>query len=135
MNHATSNHAAMQVALIQTALHWEQPEANRQMLAEKISPLAGRTDLIVLPEMFTTGFSMNAAKLADEADGVTLEWMQEQAQKTGAVVTGSFICKDNNRFSNRLLWVQPDGKFYFYDKKHLFSLAGEHETYTPGMTG
>jgi predicted amidohydrolase len=124
----------MKVALIQTSLLWEQPEANRSMLGEKMIPLAGRTDIIVLPEMFPTGFSMNAEQLADAPDGPTFQWMREQAKSTGAVVTGSFICREKDRFTNRLLWVQPDGETVFYDKKHLFSLAGEHEVFSPGAT-
>lgn len=122
----------MQVSLIQTALQWELPDANRAMLAGKISPLAGRTDLIVLPEMFPTGFSMNAERLAEPPGGLTFEWMGEQARKTGAAIAGSFICRAENRYFNRLLWMQPDGNFSFYDKKHLFTLAGEHEIFTPG---
>jgi len=122
----------MRVTLVQTALVWENPDANRQQLAEKLRPLSGQTDLVLLPEMFTTGFSMHAAALAETMNGSTVHWMQEQAAYLNAAVCGSFICKAQNAFYNRLLFVQPDGTCYIYNKKHLFKLAGEHEHYTPG---
>ncbi len=102
------------------------------MLAEKLSPLRGRTDLIVLPEMFTTGFSMRPEGLAEPMDGPTVEWMREQAQDLGAALTGSFICGEGGRYYNRLIFMFPDGYCAQYDKKHCFTLAGEHEHYTPG---
>ena len=123
---------SMRITYIQTALQWEQPEANRKQLANKIAALSGQTDLIVLPEMFTTGFSMRADALAEPANGPTFQWMRTQAEQTGAAVTGSFICVENGCYFNRLIWMQPDGHFYQYNKKHLFSLAGEDQTYTAG---
>jgi omega-amidase len=123
----------MRITYIQTSLHWEQPEANRRQLAEKIATVQGRTDLIVLPEMFTTGFSMRAEALAEPANGPTFQWLKEQAANAGAAVTGSFICVENGQFFNRLLWMQPDGHFYQYNKKHLFTLAGEDKTYSAGQ--
>lgn len=122
----------MRLTVIQPALHWENPAANRAMFAEKLAPLAGQTDLVVLPEMFTTGFSMNAAALAEPMDGPTVHWLREQAVQTGAAITGSFICRENGRFYNRLIFMRPDGGYTLYDKRHLFGLAKEHETYTPG---
>jgi omega-amidase len=122
----------MRLTIVQSELAWENAAANRSMFARKIAPLAGNTDLVVLPEMFTTGFSMNAAALAEPMDGPTVQWMGEQAAKTGAAVTGSFICMENRQYFNRLIFMRPDGTYDLYDKRHLFTLAGEHEFYTPG---
>lgn len=122
----------MRISILQTALQWEAPAANRRMLGEKLALLAGQTDLVVLPEMFTTGFSMQAAALAEPMDGETLHWMLDNAQAIGAAITGSFICRENGQYFNRLVWMFPDGTFQTYDKRHLFTLAGEHEHYTPG---
>lgn len=122
----------MRLTLVQSDIHWENPDANRAMFADKLAPLAGHSDLVVLPEMFTTGFSMQAAALAEPADGATVRWMQRQANVLGAVVVGSFICRENDLYYNRLAFVRPGGQVDFYDKRHLFGLANEHETYTPG---
>lgn len=123
----------MRLTLVQTALHWENPGANRAMFTEKLAPLAGRTDLIVLPEMFTTGFSMNAAPLAETMEGATLQWLRDQAASLGAAITGSFICRDGDRFFNRLVFMRPSGQADWYDKRHLFTLAGEHKAYASGQ--
>lgn len=123
----------LRVTLIQSALVWENPEANRQHFAQRIAQLEEPTDLIILPEMFTTGFTMNNAPLAETMDGPTLQWMREMAQQSGAVVTGSFIAKEDGHFYNRLVWMQPDGAYQHYDKRHLFTLAGEDNYYTPGQ--
>ncbi len=120
------------ITLVQTALHWHDAEQNRQMFTEKLHAATPITDLIVLPEMFTTGFSMDAAALAEETEGKTLAWMRETAKEHKAVVTGSLIVKEQGQFFNRLLWVQPDGSYATYDKKHLFRMAKEHHTYTAG---
>lgn len=122
----------MNVSLLQTSLFWEDPVANRAMLEEKIGTLDGPTDVIVLPELFTTGFTMNAGPFAEPPDLTTTRWMRQQAARTGAVVTGSFIVRDAGNFYNRLLWMQPDGRYHVYDKRHCFRMAGEHEVYTPG---
>lgn len=123
----------MRTTIIQTNLHWENPVANRAMFAEKLAPLAGNTELVVLPEMFTTGFSMNAATLAEPMNGPTHQWMIAQATYLNAAVTGSFICREKNHYFNRMLFVRPDGQTDWYDKRHLFGLAKEHETYTQGQ--
>jgi predicted amidohydrolase len=102
------------------------------MLEEKIWEIAGKTDLIVLPEMFTTGFTMNAANLAEPMNLTTFKWLRTQAAQTEAVVTGSYIVKENGAFFNRLIWMQPDGQYDVYDKRHLFRMANEHETYAAG---
>lgn len=122
----------MRITILQSALQWETPQANREMFAGKMAALVGLTDLVVLPEMFTTGFSMNAPALSEPLEGPTKDWMCEQAARLQTAITGSFICRENGVFYNRLLWVFPDGKFLFYDKRHCFSLAREHETYSPG---
>jgi omega-amidase len=120
------------VTIVQTALHWHAPVANRAMFTEKLAKVSPVTDLIVLPEMFTTGFSMHATTLAEKPEGETLHWMQEMAVVHQAVITGSIIVKENEHYYNRLYWVRPDGTFNTYDKKHLFRMAKEHHTYTPG---
>lgn len=121
----------LKVTLVQTALHWEQPDTNRAMLAEKIAH-CGETDLIVLPEMFTTGFSMNAPAYAEPADGPTLAWLAKQAAARNAVITGSVMVSVDGSYRNRLFWMPPNGRYSFYDKRHLFRMAGEHEHYQPG---
>ncbi|MEM8908333.1 MAG: amidohydrolase [Bacteroidota bacterium] len=123
----------LKVSLLQSQLAWEDKTTNRQRFAQQIETLIGQTDLILLPEMFTTGFSMAAAQLAEPMDGPTVEWMAQQAQRTGAVVTGSFIAVEEGRYYNRLLWMLPDGNYSIYDKRHLFTLAGEEKTYTAGQ--
>lgn len=122
----------LRVTIIQTELHWQDAAANRQMFSEKLAATQPATDLIVLPEMFTTGFSMDAAGLAEEADGTTLQWMKELAAKHEAVLTGSVIVKEEDNYYNRLYWVRPDGTYEHYDKRHLFRMAKEHHTYTAG---
>ena len=122
----------LHTTLVQAALHWEDKEANRQQLAGKLSTLSVQTDLVVLPEMFTTGFTMNPQLLAEPTEGPTFEWMAGQAGRLGAVVAGSFIVEEDGIYFNRLLWVRPDGSYEKYDKRHLFTLAGEQEHYAPG---
>ena len=123
------------VSLVQPNLHWHQPAANRAMLTSLLESAldgSGLPDLIVLPEMFTTGFTMDARSQAEPTDGPTLDWMRAQAAHHKAVVTGSVLVKEETRFYNRLLWVRPDGSYTSYDKRHLFRLTGEHEVFTPG---
>lgn len=121
----------VKVYAIQTALHWQDPEANRRHFADLIQR-CGDADLIVLPEMFTTGFSMASAAIAETAPGPTITWMQQQARKLDAAVTGSVAVADGEHYYNRLYWVTPDGGVDWYDKRHLFRMAGEHEHYTAG---
>ncbi len=123
----------MRLTLIQTALVWENAADNRTLLTQKLHPLQGQTDVVVLPEMFTTGFSMRAGDLAESLKGPTMIWLREQAAFLQAAVTGSFICKENGLFYNRLVWMYPDGTYLTYDKKHLFMMAGEDIHYTPGQ--
>jgi len=119
----------LKITLIQTPLHWENPIANRSMLEEKIWKIEGSTDVIILPEMFTTGFTMNAAPVAEVMNVVTTKWMKQMADKTGALILGSVIIKEGGKYFNRLIWMEPDGALKTYDKRHLFRMANEHEVY------
>jgi omega-amidase len=120
------------VALLQANLYWENPTANLAMLEEQLAMLPAPADLVVLPEMFSTGFSMNAAKVAEAMDLTTTRWMKQMAAKTGAMMIGSFAVREGGRYFNRLLCVRPDGTYEAYDKRHLFRMGQEHDTYTAG---
>lgn len=120
------------ITLIQANLVWEDKAANLSAFGDKIRALPDSGDLIILPEMFTTGFTMNAASLAEPMQGPTLQQLQQWAAYSGAVVCGSYIVQENEAYFNRLLWVSPEGSYQYYDKRHLFTLANEHETYTAG---
>ncbi len=120
----------LRVTLIQSNLHWENISANLEMFSEKINAIA-ETDLIVLPETFTTGFSMNP-KFAEAMDGSAVEWMRKFANEKGCVVCGSLMINDDGRFYNRLVWMQPDGEFLTYDKRHLFCISDEPKFFTAG---
>ncbi|WBL22112.1 amidohydrolase [Zunongwangia sp. HRR-M8] len=122
----------LNVAIIQANLEWEDAAANRSLFSKKIEALSDSVELIVLPEMFTTGFSMNAENLAEETDGETLLWMKEYAKKKDAAITGSVIITENGDFYNRLLFVFPDGSYQKYDKRHTFTLAKEDKIYSKG---
>ena len=122
----------LKITIIQSELHWENAESNLVMFSEKIQNIEDKTDLIVLPEMFTTGFSMNAENLAEPNDGETFKWMVSEAKKNNCAITGSVIISENGNFYNRLFFVFPDGSFQKYDKKHTFTLAKENETYSAG---
>jgi len=124
--------AHLRVTLVQSEIAWEAPAANRHRLAEHFRGLAGHTDLIVLPEMFSTGFSMEAEALAESMNGPTVGWMREEAAAMGCVITGSVIVRDQGRHFNRLVWARPDGSLAHYDKRHLFRMAGEHAHYAAG---
>lgn len=124
--------APLTIAAVQTSLHWEDKEKNLHMLAEKMRMFEEPVDVFVLPEMFSTGFTMNAGRFAEPMFGPTFHWMVEQAQRKNAAVVGSVIIDDRGKFFNRLLWVNPDGLFYTYDKRHLFRMAGEDQHYAAG---
>ncbi len=123
----------LRISLVQADLAWENPAQNRLAFAERLQDLRGKTDLIVLPEMFTTGFSMATRKLAEPMDGPTLQWMKKMAGELNAVLTGSLIIREKGHFYNRLIWMRPDGNSSWYDKRHLFTLAGEHKHYSAGQ--
>jgi predicted amidohydrolase len=122
----------LNIAIIQADLAWENIEKNLNLFSEKIDFIDKDVDLIVLPEMFSTGFSMNAENLAEPPQGPAFKWMQEIARKKNVAVTGSVIVKENNNFYNRLYFVFPDTTFKTYDKRHTFTLAREDQTYTAG---
>ena len=123
----------MKVALIQSALIWENPEANRAYFEEKINAIAEDVNLVVLPEMFTTGFTMAPAKVAETMQGETVMWMQALAKAKNAAITGSVVIEEENAtFYNRMLFVFPSGEIQHYDKRHLFTLAGEDKVYSRG---
>ena len=122
----------MKIAIIQSSLVWENPKANRNHFEEKINSLNEKVDLIVLPEMFTTGFTMNPEAVAETMEGKTVLWLQSLAKAKKVAITGSLVIKKNNNFYNRLVFVFPSGEIQIYDKRHLFSLAGEDKVYTSG---
>ncbi len=122
----------MKVALIQADLVWEDITANLALLEEKIAALPEPADVIVLPEMFSTGFSMNAPALAEAMNVTTTRWLKMMAAQTQALLIGSFQVKEGENFYNRLLCVRPEGTYEFYDKRHLFRFGAEHETFTAG---
>lgn len=122
----------LSITIIQTDLFWENVTANLASLEEKIAQISLPTDLIILPEMFTTGFTMNAKTMAEPMNFTTFKWMKQQAKRTQAVITGSFIVKEDSQFFNRLVWMRPDGSFETYDKRHLFRMGEEDKTFTAG---
>lgn len=123
----------LKLTLVQTELVWEDQEANRQNFTSKIEGIAADTDLILIPEMFPTGFSMNAENLAEPPEGPSLKWMQTQAKTKDAALSGSVIVRDNGKYYNRLYFVFPNGDYKTYDKRHLFTLADEEKTYSAGQ--
>lgn len=122
----------LKVTFIQSSLYWQDAEKNRSHFQELIFQIKENSDIVVLPEMFTTGFSMDSNELYETMDGETVRWMANLAQKKDCVLTGSFIVKDSDKYYNRLVWMRPDGTFECYDKRHLFRFAGENEHFTPG---
>lgn len=122
----------LRVTIVQSMLHWEDAEANRAMFEAKLAALKGITDLVVLPEMFTTGFSMRSNELAEAMSGPTVHWMREQAEATGAAIYGSAIITDGKDYFNRGLFVKADGDVTIYDKRHLFRFADETDHYKAG---
>ncbi len=122
----------MNVALVQTNIIWENPSGNRRILEEKINALTESIDLIILPEMFTSGFTMHPNVVAETMNGTTILWLKEIAKAKNCAITGSLVITENNNFYNRMIFVFPDGKVQHYDKKHLFTLAGEDKIYTSG---
>lgn len=122
----------LKISIIQADLHWEDAQKNLDMFSELIAKIPETTNLIILPEMFSTGFSMNAENLAEPTSGNALSWMQKIAREKNCAVTGSLIITENDKYYNRLYFVFPTGKFEQYDKRHTFTLAKEHETYDSG---
>jgi predicted amidohydrolase len=122
----------LRISLVQGATRWHDPDGNREYYGGLIAPLHGITDVILLPETFTSGFSNDAIASAETMDGPTVAWIRAQAQQLGAVVTGSVQLREGDNVYNRLLWATPDGGLQHYDKRHLFRYAREHERYAAG---
>lgn len=122
----------LKVTLIQTPLHWEDIGANLRMLGDKIHNIQEKTEIVILPEMFNSGFSMNPERLAEKPDGKTTQWMRETAKKKKVILTGSIIMEEEDKYFNRLIWMYPNGQYAFYDKRHLFSYSGEDQHFYSG---
>ncbi|MCL1633823.1 amidohydrolase [Luteimonas sp. SX5] len=122
----------LRISLVQGATRWHDPAGNRDYYADLIAPLHGTTDLVLLPETFTSGFSNEAIDQAETMDGPTVAWIKAQAKKLDAAVTGSVQLRTDEGVFNRLLWATPDGDLKHYDKRHLFRYAKEHERYAGG---
>lgn len=122
----------LNIALIQADLVWQNAEQNRIQFSKKIHQIQEKVDVIVLPEMFTTGFSMQPQELSESMKGETVKWMQKIASDKNAAIAGSIIISEDNKYYNRFLFVHPSGEINQYNKRHLFSLAGEHKTYSSG---
>jgi predicted amidohydrolase len=122
----------LNITLIQSDLSWEDKQANLSKLSSLIAKINRASHIIVLPEMFSTGFTMNAGSLAEDMEGDTVNWMRKISLQKRCILTGSFIATENGQYFNRLIWMQPDGKFACYDKRHLFGFAGEDKYYTRG---
>lgn len=122
----------MKVALVQSDISWENIPKNLAYLEKKIGLIEPETDLVVLPEMFSTGFTMNPEEVAETTNGQAVTWMLRMAKKYRTALTGSVIIKEEGNYYNRLFFVSPDGKIQSYNKRHLFTLAGEQHKYTKG---
>ena len=124
--------APLTITTLQTNLVWENKNANLQLLGKKINGLQEKTEIVVLPEMFSTGFSMQPKLFAETMEGETVQWMKEISSSNKIILTGSLIIEENEQFYNRLIWMLPNGEFGYYDKRHLFGLAQEDKYYTAG---
>jgi predicted amidohydrolase len=124
--------SSLHITLIQTDLSWENKKANLDMLQQKIEALKDATEIIILPEMFSTGFSMNPENLAETMQGETVNWMKRMAKSNKVIITGSIIIEEHKKYYNRLIWMLPTGEYGVYDKRHLFAFADEHSHYTAG---
>lgn len=126
--------SSLTFTLIQTALHWEDKKANLQMLEEKINSIREKTQVVVLPEMFSTGFSMKPEQLAETMEGETLAWMKRMTAGKKIILTGSVIIEEDGNYFNRSVWMLPTGEYSYYDKRHLFAFAEEDKHYTGGTS-
>lgn len=122
----------LKIALLQADLVWQNATQNRKQFSKKINAIREHVDLIVLPEMFTTGFSMQPQKIAENMQGETVKWMQQLASEKEAAIVGSIIIFEDKKYYNRFLFVHPSGEINQYDKRHLFTLAREDDAYTSG---
>ncbi|MCB8998974.1 MAG: amidohydrolase [Bacteroidales bacterium] len=126
------NNQNLKLCLVQSDIVWEDIEQNLQHLDILISGINGSPDIILLPEMFTTGFTMNSKKLAEGNDGEAFQWMRSKASEINAAIAGTIIYREDGKIYNRMLWVNPDGQWFSYDKRHLFSMGGEDKHYSKG---
>ena len=124
--------STLTITTIQTNLAWENKVANLQLLEKKINELEEKTEIVILPEMFSTGFSMQPQLFAETMEGETVQWMKEVSAKNKIILTGSIIIEEDSQYFNRLIWMLPNGQFGYYDKRHLFAFAEEDKYYTPG---
>ncbi len=124
--------SSLTITLIQTNLFWENKKANLKMLQQKIESIEEKTEIVILPEMFTTGFSMKPEILAETMDGETVQWMKRVAAEKKIILTGSVIIEEEGKYFNRLIWMLPNGEYGVYDKRHLFAYADEHAHYAAG---
>lgn len=131
-NNIKNNLNIMKVALFQTKLAWENPQVNRKFIEEYFLNEDESFDLFVLPEMFTSGFTMQPQNVAESMDGPTMTWLKELAMQKKSAITGSLVIKENDKFYNRMVFVFPSGNVEYYNKRHLFALAGEDKAYTKG---
>jgi len=122
----------LRVTLAEVDLVWENAGENRKNLEKAILQLTGNTDLVILPETFTTGFTVHIGELAEPMDGPTIQWMVHLSRNTGIAICGSLLVRDNHLNYNRFIFVTPEGQLYFYNKRHLFSIGGESESVTAG---
>jgi predicted amidohydrolase len=122
----------LHLALVETDLVWENPEENRAQLEEKIQGHTAETDLFILPEMFTSGFSMHPEHVAEPMNGPTLDWMFSLSEKQQSAICGSLVIEEKGKYVNRFVFVSPNKELWYYDKKHTFTLAGEHKAYKAG---
>src|ERR1022692_1015714 len=124
--------STLAITTVQTYLHWEDKTSNLNMFEEKINGIKEKTELVILPEMFSTGFAVNPERLAEKMDGVTVSWMKRMASEKNIVLAGSIIIEEEGKYFNRLIWMLPNGQLGHYDKRHRFAFAGENENYTAG---
>jgi predicted amidohydrolase len=124
--------SSLTITVIQTNLHWEDKAANLRMLEEKINSIKEKTEIVILPEMFTTGFSMQPSKLAETMDGESVQWMKRISAAKKIILTGSLIIEEKGNYFNRLIWMLPNGQYGIYDKRHRFAYAGEDVQFTAG---
>jgi len=124
--------SSLTLTIIQTDLSWENKAANLQRLKEKIEAMDERTEIVVLPEMFSTGFTMVPELFAETMEGETVAWMKEIAENNKIIITGSLIIEEDGQYFNRLIWMLPNGQTGHYDKRHLFGYGDEDKHYTPG---
>ena len=125
--------SSLTISTIQTNLFWEDKSSNLAMLEEKINSLRHKTEVVILPEMFSTGFTMNAASMAEKMNGPTVDWMKNMSKENRVILTGSLIIEEENKYYNRLIWMMPNGEAGFYDKRHLFAYSQEDLHYSAGF--